>query len=114
MTNDPAAEPAADMNPPEDDGWTWGVVEIFGHRRHAGRTREEERFGAKLLRIDIPNKGDPAIHGWTTHYYGGSAIFSFSLADEATCLKINKPYEPPSRLALSGPELEDDDDDRPF
>ena len=30
------------------DGWEWAVVEIFGHRRHAGRTREEERFGAKM------------------------------------------------------------------
>lgn len=98
----------------ETDGWEWAVLEIFGHRKHAGRTREEERFGAKLLRIDIPNKGDPATHGWSTHFYGGSAIFSFSLADEATCLKANKPWEPPSRLSLPPPCDDDADDDGPL
>jgi len=41
-----------------------------GHRSHWGRSREEERFGAKMIRIDVPNQGDPA-KGWTTHYYGG-------------------------------------------
>ena len=23
----------------EDEGWTFAVIEIFGHRRHAGRIR---------------------------------------------------------------------------
>ena len=85
---------------PESDGWEWAIVEVFGHRRHAGRTREEERFGAKLLRIDIPSKGDAMVNGWETIYYGGSSIFSFSLSDEETCKRINKPYEPPARLSL--------------
>ncbi len=93
----------------DDDGWEWAVVEIFGHRRHAGRTREEELFGAKMLRIDIPNKGDASANGWTTHYYGGSSIFSFSLSDEATCLRINKPYEAPARYALTPPEEDEGD-----
>jgi len=98
---------------PEPDGWEWAVVEVFGHRRHAGRTREEERFGAKLLRIDIPSKGDAATNGWETIYYGGSSIFSFSLSDEETCKRINKPYEPPARLslpALAVSEANEDDD----
>ncbi|PPQ34749.1 hypothetical protein SAMN06265338_1405 [Rhodoblastus acidophilus] len=85
---------------PESDGWEWAIVEIFGHRKHAGRMREEERFGAKLLRIDIPKEGDPEANGWETVYYGGSSIFSFALADEATCLRINRPYAPPSRVSL--------------
>jgi hypothetical protein len=99
---------------PEPDGWEWAIVEVFGHRRHAGRTREEERFGAKLLRIDIPKNGDPGAHGWETIYYGGSSIFSFSLSDEPTCLRINKPYEPPSRMSLPKPEettLDQDEDE---
>ena len=97
----------------ESDGWEWAVVEVFGHRRHAGRTREEERFGAKLLRVDIPTKGDPAANGWETIYYGGSSIFSFALCTEAAALRANKPYEPPSRHALPAPGA-DEDDDRPF
>lgn len=108
MPSDTEHAPAPDL--PADDGWEWAIVEVFGHRRHAGRTREEERFGAKLLRVDIPNKGDPAAHGWTTHYYGGSSIFSFSPAEEAACLKINKPCEPPARYALTAPDEEDGDD----
>ena len=49
--------------PEDNDGWEWAIVEIFGHRRHAGRTREEERFGAKMLRIDIPVKGAHGANG---------------------------------------------------
>jgi len=75
------------------DGFEWGIVEIFGHRRHAGRVREQEQFGAKMLRVDIPIDGDPA-KGWVSHFYGGAAIFSYSLSDEATVLKINAPYAP--------------------
>lgn len=91
---------------PEADGWEWMIVEIFGHRRHAGRVREEERFGSKLLRIDVPNKGAPAEHGWTTHYYGGASIFSATPTDEATVLRANKPYEPAGRYL---PRLDDED-----
>ena len=81
----------------ETNGWEWAIVEVFGHRKHAGRTREEERFGAKLLRIDIPVKGDAAVNGRQTIYYGGSSIFSFALCSEEAAIKANKPYEPPAR-----------------
>ena len=94
----------------EHDGWEWCFVEIMGHRSHWGRSREEERFGAKMIRIDVPNQGDPAANGWTTHYYGGASIFSYSLTDEATVMKRNKPYMPPARLSLPAPE----DDEIPF
>jgi hypothetical protein len=105
-------QPAA---PAEIDGWEWAIVEIFGHRKHAGRTREEERFGAKMLRIDIPLKGDPAANGWETIYYGGSSIFSYALTDETTAMRSNKPYELPARYRLSPPEVDaDDPDDEPF
>ena len=97
--------------PAESDGWEWAIVEVFGHRPRAGRTREEERFGAKLLRIDIPVGGDAAANGWETVFYGGSSIFSFSLSDKATCNRINKPYEPPARRSLPAPEEITFDDD---
>lgn len=91
--------------------WEWAIVEIFGHRKHAGRTCEEERFGAKMLRVDVPLKGDPATHGWETHYYGGSAIFSFTLTTEATALNVNKPYEPPARYQITDERDEEDASD---
>lgn len=89
--------------PPEPDGWEWAIVEVFGHRRHAGRAREEERFGAKMLRIDVPTNGDPS-QGWVTIFYGGSSIFSYSLTDEATVMRTNKPYERPALTRLPGCE----------
>lgn len=99
----------------EGDGWEWAIVEIFGHRRHAGRTREEERFGAKMLRVDIPVVSpDGTIASWQTQYYGGSAIFSYALTDEASVVRANKGWEPPSRVSL--PSSEDrwsGDDDEP-
>lgn len=87
------------------------MVEIFGHRSHAGRCREEERFGAKMIRIDVPIKGDPIANGWETHYYGGSSLFSYTPTDEASALRANKPYERPSPYRLPAPPEESDDQD---
>lgn len=97
-------EAPQDIPPAPDDGWEWAIVEVFGHRKHAGRVREEERFGAKLLRIDIPVKGDATANGWETHYYGGSSLFSFTPCSEETAIRLNKPYEPPARFSLPAPE----------
>lgn len=97
----------------ETDGWEWAIVEIFGHRSHAGRTREEERFGAKMLRIDVPIKGDAVANGWETHWYGGSSIFSYTLTDEDSVMRSNKPYESPSRWRLPPPEEEHSETEEP-
>ena len=100
---------AAAVEPP---AWEWAIVEIFGHRRHAGRAREEERFGAKMLRIDVPVKGDPEKLGWETHWYGGSSIFSYTLTDEPSVMRANTPYERPTPYRLPAPQ--DDFGDDPF
>lgn len=92
----------------EDDGWEWAIVEVYGHRRHAGRIREEERFGSKMLRIDVPvfeairGMTPPIIDEtprWETRWYGGGSIFSLSLTDEASVMKLNRPYAPPARIS---------------
>lgn len=83
---EPEPEPGA-------EGGQWAFVEVFGHRSHAGFCREVTRFGTQLLRIDVPAKGDPATHGWQTHYYGGASIFSYTPTDEAHALKANRPTQ---------------------
>jgi hypothetical protein len=70
----------------------------MGHRSHAGRIREEERFGAKMLRVDVPTDGDRA-KGWMTHLCSANAIFSLRYSDEATIMNANKPYVSPNRLS---------------
>lgn len=88
----------------EGDGWEWAVVEVMGHRRHVGRCREVERFGAKMLRVDIPVAGEVA-NGWQTHFYAGSALFSYTVTDEASALKANKPVQSPAvyRIGYQSP-----------
>ncbi|WP_276200246.1 hypothetical protein [Chelatococcus sp. XZ-Ab1] len=107
ITSAPPSAPAA----ADGDGWEWAVVELFGHRRLSGRVREEERFGAKMLRIDIPVKGEPAVNGWTTQFYGGAAIFSVTFTDEAAVMRINRPYEPYRAQLAVRDDFADPDDE---
>lgn len=100
MTDQAEAQPQATEEPLE-----YALVEIMGHRRHFGRIREEERFGVKMLRIDVPQAGDFA-NGFATHFYSGSSIFSITYTDLATVCAKNKPYESPRLFSAT----RDDDD----
>jgi hypothetical protein len=106
-----AQEPAAQPKQPPDAEPKYGVVEIFGHRQHAGRVTEVEQFGAKMLRIDVPKvdkEGAASFeNGYETHFYGGSSIFSFSPATLETVVKMNKTY--PSAGFRSLPDYSDGD-----
>ena len=93
----------------------WAQVEIFGHRQHWGRILEVERFGATLIRIDIPTE-DAEI--FESVFYGGGAIFSVTPCTEEAARawaerqrKWNAP-KPISRLPPpdSQNELRDDSD----
>lgn len=101
------AEVAAEA---ETQAWEWAIVEIFGHRRHVGKAREEERFGAKMLRIDVPKIGASADDiTWSSHFYGGSSIFSYTVTDEKTVMNYaERSYTPAIPYRDHG---HDDDDD---
>lgn len=74
-------------NPATDTSYEWAIVEVFGHRRHVGRAMEVERFGAKMLRVDVPKLGPGESEvTWSTHLYGGSSIFSYTPTDEKTVM----------------------------
>lgn len=89
-----AALRLAGFTPPEKPGeeeeGQYAVVEIMGHRRHVGRVIEAERFGARMLRVDVPK---PAVfdEGFTSHFYGGASIFGITPTDRATAEKANHP-----------------------
>jgi hypothetical protein len=108
----PAAEP---KQQPDTEIPRYAVVEIFGHRQHAGRVLEVEQFGSKMLRIDVPKTGDDGAAsfdiGYETHFYGGASIFSFSLTDLATVVRMNKGYAQAGHRSL--PDYSGDDDPEP-
>jgi len=61
---------------------TWGIVELFGHQRIAGRLSEKSLAGVNMLRCDIPiDKDDP--EKFRTVYHGGAAIYGLHPTDEA-------------------------------
>jgi hypothetical protein len=96
----------------------YAVIEVFGHRRLAGRIAEVEQYGTKLLRIDIPEKGK-FENGFKSQLYGGASLFSVTHCDLATVERMNKPYEPMGRLTYQEPDMideeqEPDDDDQPY
>lgn len=102
-----------------DDGWRWMLVEIFGHREHAGRCREEERLGVKMLRIDEPlaifPPDGPAVK-WTTHWYPGAAIFSLRQTTEEAVMRragVRRPVaitHDAGQAPLDHPSTRDDDE----
>jgi len=102
----------------------WGVVELMGHVRLAGKVTEEEKFGTKMGRIDIP-QGD----GFITQYFGGHSVYRITFVTEEVARHVCKStsaapvsvWDFPKQLAESRHEAEvvrsgefdvDHDDDR--
>lgn len=104
-TTQPPTEPTA-----AEPAFEYAIVEIFGHRRHVGKAQEVEKFGAKLLRIDVPKlgPGEGAIT-WSSHFYSGGSIFSYTPTDEKTVMRYaEREYTPAIPYRDHGP-----DDDKP-
>src|SRR5262245_46890507 len=62
----------------------WAVLELMGHVRTAGRVTEEERFGAKLGRIDVPTDAEKFV----TMFFSGSSIYRLTPCDEGTARAV--------------------------
>lgn len=97
----------------------WCVLELMGHVRTAGRVTEEEKFGGKLGRIDVPTAGG----GFVTQYFGASSVYRLTVVtEEAARLvaassvpepvhswEMPKQIAPPAGATASPPEDGDDD-----
>lgn len=83
---------------------SWAVLELMGHVRMAGRVTEEERFGVKMGRIDVP-KDD----GFTTVYFGGGSVYRMTPTTEeiARAVATRSQPAPVHRYELPAPEPED-------
>lgn len=94
----PEPQPAAEQPA------VWAVVSLMGHKQYAGRLTEEEKFGSKLGRLDIP-EGD----GFRSIYFGGGSVYSIDIVTEevariAAKRSMPKPveaWELPKQLAAA-------------
>jgi len=101
---------------------TWAVVELFGHVRMAGRVTEQELFGSKLGRVDVPRPvercGDcngsgnvlpfesgssrcPACDGagstgggFTTVYFGAASVYRLTPTTEEVARAVAEGSQP--------------------
>lgn len=67
---------------------SWGIVELMGHQRVAGRISERAIGGGNLLQVDIPQADD----SFRTVFYGNSAIYALHVTDEdaaRACAKVS-------------------------
>jgi len=75
----------ADPPPPP----CWALVEVMGHRSHAGRVCEEALAGVRVLRVDALQRDGSFL----VYRYSGAAIFSTREATEAEVRREVVPLE---------------------
>lgn len=57
----------------------WGIVELFGHSKIAGKLTEQNIAGTNMLRVDVPEtEKQPAF----TKFYGSAAIYAINPVTE--------------------------------
>lgn len=112
----------------------WGIVEVMGHRKFAGRVTEQTIAGSALVRIDVPTVtlvgvgGVEQVIGAFSKLVGVGSIYCITPTTEDVARKCAKAlasqtdvlpvYIPQERqLAASvpaDPADVDDDDDQPY
>ncbi|OFZ55001.1 MAG: hypothetical protein A2428_03250 [Bdellovibrionales bacterium RIFOXYC1_FULL_54_43] len=65
---------------------SWAIVELLGHVRMAGMVSEEERFGCKMGRIDIPTDDGK----FATQYFGGGSVYRLTPTSEEAARAVAK------------------------
>jgi hypothetical protein len=101
------------MKESASDFEAWAVVELMGHVKHAGRLTEEERFGAKMGRIDVPHEDT-----FRTVYFTAASVYRLTVVTEDIARSVarnNQPkpvyayqLEPPKALAEDNCDPDED------
>lgn len=91
----------------------WAILELLGHVKVAGLVTEEEHFGVKLGRIDIPRENGE----FTTQLFSGSSIYRLTPTTEAIARSVAARNQPtPAHRwelpALPAPERQEDPHER--
>ncbi len=69
---------------PNDEA-AWAIVELMGHVKLAGKLTEEEKFGAKMGRLDIPTD-----EGFVTQFFGGGSVYRITYVTEEVARHVAK------------------------
>lgn len=82
----------------------WCILELLGHRRLSGFVTEEERFGTKLIRIDVPGPDGTTA----TQYYSSAALYAMTPTTEeiARAVALRNQPAPVSRYELPAPKAQ--------
>jgi hypothetical protein len=75
----------------------WGLVELMGHQKIAGRLSEVTMYGAAWLRVDVPDRaGQPGF----SQLYGSGAVYRITFATKDVALQAVEQIQakPPIRL----------------
>lgn len=94
----------------------WAVLELMGHVKLAGKVTEEERFGSKMGRIDIPGivpcglldseshkiapdacpqcAGTGTVERFSTQYFSGSSIYRLTPVTEEVARAVAANHKP--------------------
>lgn len=73
----------------------WAVVELMGHVKLAGRLTQEEQFGAKLGRLDIPQ----ADGTFVTKFFGGQSVYAVTVVTEAVARRVAETASSPAPVS---------------
>ena len=105
---------------------SWAIVELFGHKRMAGKVSEQEIAGTGFVRIDVP-----AVNGSKafTKFLGPSSIYGITPTDEMHATAAAQAWNPTpvdnfdvsemartlsKRMISQDRQLGYDDDDIPY
>lgn len=101
---------------------TWGIVEVMGHKRFAGRITEQQLAGAALVRVDVPavSTSNGGEYNAFTKLIGVGSIYCITptteelavkaaraLAHEGAAMPVYIPEE--RQIPARVPSSEDDD-----
>jgi len=81
----------------------WGILELMGHRRLAGKLSEQVIAGGNFIRIDIPGE---KLGQLTTQFYSPNAVYCISPTSQEVAQSVSKanlveivhPWELPPQL----------------
>lgn len=77
----------------------FAVVELYGHRKVAGRVAPVQQFGTEMLRVDVPGADGETI---ITQFYGGSSIYGLTPCSEETARRVvAQTYDLPDLVKLA-------------